>query len=246
MTHDLLTVIWKEMKEFGRQPGSRLRMALTAVIPVLYFGVVGPLTAGERWIDAPDVIFIAILVPLVVIMMTAPDSFAGERERKTLKTLLATRLGDRSILYGKLLFNIMLGWSLALATLTMALVTYNIANWSGVVQFFDLWTGFVATAVSLLMAVVTAGAGVLVSLRSGNVQQAQQLLAAALLLVPTIAGPVFLIFAKREGSWLREALDSLDGEVVAIWGMSILTVVGIIIVLTATVKFRRPRLHLLD
>ena len=242
MRRDLATVVWKEMRQMGREPGSRLRIVLAAMVPVLYFGIVGPWVAGGRWIDAPDVAFIAVLVPLVVVMLTAPDSFAGERERKTLKTLLSTRLSDHAILYGKLLFNVMLGWSMALVTLLLGLITYNLANWSGGVVLFDAWTGFTAIAISLLMSILTAGVGVLVSLRSNSVQEAQQLLAAVLLVLPTVAGPIFLLLAQKEDSWMREVLDSLDGRLVAIWGMAFLAIMGAIVLLVAERKFQRPRL----
>ena len=45
------------------------------------------------------------------------DSFAGERERHTLETLLASRLPDRAILAGKLLVPVAVAWGAALLAL---------------------------------------------------------------------------------------------------------------------------------
>jgi len=41
--------------------------------------------------------------------LTVPDSFAGVKERNAVPTLLTTRLPDRAILFGKMLFGILMG-----------------------------------------------------------------------------------------------------------------------------------------
>lgn len=91
MLRDLRTVMWKEWRSLVHQPGGRLRMLITVSVPILYFGVVGPLQAGARFVDDADPWLVVVVLPVLAVVVTAPDSFAGERERKTLRTLLAGR-----------------------------------------------------------------------------------------------------------------------------------------------------------
>ena len=48
-----------------------------------------PLQMGRDWVDSPGSLF-CLIVPLMLVGMTIPESFAGERERHTLATLLAS------------------------------------------------------------------------------------------------------------------------------------------------------------
>lgn len=50
------------------------------------------------------------------------DAIAGERERHTLETLLASRIGYRAILPGKLIVTVGYAWGMALVGLLLSLV----------------------------------------------------------------------------------------------------------------------------
>ena len=102
-------------------------MLMAVSVPILYFGVVGPLQAGARFVDDADPWFVVVVLPVLAVVVTAPDSFAGERERKTLRTLLAGRLTDRAILWGKMGFAILLGTGTMLGTLVLALFVVNVS-----------------------------------------------------------------------------------------------------------------------
>src|SRR5215207_5614395 len=96
MLTDISTVIWKEWKEFLGQRSTLLSMLFFLAV----FAGLLPLQAGERWVDSPLSVANLVFVPLFFVLTVIADSFAGERERHTLDTLLASRLTDRAILFG--------------------------------------------------------------------------------------------------------------------------------------------------
>jgi len=63
-------------------------------------GLIVPLSIGSGYVGLPAVA-ITVMAALLIVMSIVPDSFAGERDRATLETLLASRLPDRAILLGK-------------------------------------------------------------------------------------------------------------------------------------------------
>ena len=98
MIADILTVARKEWKEYvlagtGLKGG---RMGL--VIMLVVFGVVLPAQNGTDWLTSPALLLAWAWVPLMLVSGVVADSFAGERERHTLETLLASRLPDQAIL----------------------------------------------------------------------------------------------------------------------------------------------------
>jgi ABC-2 type transport system permease protein len=240
---DVGAVVWKERMAVLRQPGSRTRVLLTVAIPIGFFAVYGPLTAGRDWVREIDSLFIAVFMPILVAITTTPDSFAGERERRTLSTLLASRLSDRAILFGKVAFNVAVAWGLALVTLLIALVVVNVANSDGGLL---LLTPVVFTAdllISFLVAVLAVAVGVVISLRSVTVQQAQQTLGAALLAVPLVLGPVLFFVASRWPEWgPRELLSGVDPAVVLLGATLALLAIDVAFLALGTVRFRRDKL----
>jgi len=243
MIVDIKTVIWKEWRSLFRQPGSRTRMIFTVAIPVGYFGVFWPLQDGADFVTGAEPWFIAIVVPLLTVVMTAPDSFAGERERKTLRTLLASRLPDSAILWGKVIFSGLLGIGLMLFTLTLALVVVNtVESGEGLILIAADRMAYIL-AVSVLLSAIAAGAAVLISLRATTVQQAQQTLAAAFFLIPMIAGPVVLVMSRgsdaRPLEELFQTLGTPAGRLGLILGLAVLAA---ILLFSARIRFRRNRL----
>jgi hypothetical protein len=98
---DVWTVMWKEWRELLIQ---RVRLrggALSLLVVVAVFSIVLPLQIGSDWVESPMVLFFAGWVPFVSTAHVVADSFAGERERHTLETLLASRLSNQAILFGK-------------------------------------------------------------------------------------------------------------------------------------------------
>jgi len=240
---DVRTVIWKEWRSLFRQPGSRTRMILTVAIPIGYFGIFWPIQDGADFVTGADPWFVAIVVPLLTVIMTAPDSFAGERERKTLRTLLASRLSDSAILWAKILFSGLLGIGMMLFTLSLALVVVNIVDGGNGLILIAADRMVYMLAVSLLLSAIAAGAAVLISLRAATVQQAQQTLAAAFFLIPVVLGPVVLIMSRdsdtRPLEELFRALGTPAGRLGMIAGLGVLAAA---LLFSARMRFKRSRL----
>jgi len=242
MIADVRTVIWKEWRSFRRFPGGRWRLALTVVMPIAFFAFYGPATTGPDWVEAPDAIFVAVVVPLVVGMMVAPDSFAGERERRTLATLLSGRLPDRAILAGKVVFGVLVSWVMALLTTATAVGVVNILNRG---EGFLMLTPLLllsSVVISLLVAVLTVAVGIMVSLRSGTVQQAQQLVAAILLIPPMIAGPIVAVSLQNDPQALNRFFEARSALGVFFVAVAALVTADVVLGWIATHIFRRDRL----
>src|SRR3954465_4189577 len=103
MIDDLRTMLWKEWKETGLQRNlSRNERFMRTAVVVAIIGILLWKT-GPLMVTAPMAFFMPTFLPLFFLLAIVADSFAGERERHTLETLLATRLSDGAILIGKLL-----------------------------------------------------------------------------------------------------------------------------------------------
>jgi len=233
MMSDIWTVIWRERKTLFRYRGSRLRTVLTILVPVNFPWQM------EDWADSYVSLFSAV-VPMMMVLLTVPDSFAGERERHTLGTLLATRLPDRAILFGKLAVSVSLGFWMMIGVLALALVTANTAHWHGQVHFYSVNVLLVDLGFGLVVATLIAAAGVLISLRASTVQEAQQLLGVAVMTPPIVLGLVALLVRER----IEDLVEGIGATEAVLIVMAALAVVGAVLVAAATARFRRARLIL--
>jgi ABC-2 type transport system permease protein len=238
MMSDIWTVIWRERKTLFRYRGSRLRTVLSILVPVVMVAVYFPWQT-EDWAESYVSLFSAV-VPMMMVLLTVPDSFAGERERHTLGTLLATRLPDRAILFGKLAVSVAVGFWMMLGVLALALVTANTAHWDGQVHFYSVTVLLVDMGFGLLLAILIAGAGVLISLRASTVQEAQQLLGVAVMTPPMVLGLLALLLRER----IADLVEGLGATEAILIVMAALAVAGAGLVMAATARFRRARLIL--
>ncbi len=238
MMSDIWTVIWRERKTLFRYRGSRLRTVLTILVPVIMVAVYFPWQM-EDWADSYVSLFSAV-VPMMMVLLTVPDSFAGERERHTLGTLLATRLPDRAILFGKVAVSVALGFWMMIGVLALALVTANTAHWDGQVHFYSVNVLLVDLGFGLVVATLIAAAGVLISLRASTVQEAQQLLGVAVMTPPIVLGLVALLVRER----IEDLVEGIGATEAVLIVMAALAVVGAVLVAAATARFRRARLIL--
>ena len=137
-----------------------------------------------------------LIMPLMVSSVIAADSFAGEKERKTLEALLYTPTTDRELFTAKLLG----GWTAAVAVALLSFVVYavmvNAAAWGSIGHvFFPNWMW-----IALVFWVTPAVAGlglvvmVFVSARAQGFQDAYQ--TGGLVVLPVI----FLMIGQISGA----------------------------------------------
>jgi len=239
MMADIWTVMWKEWKEFS-QGGGRGRLGLLLFLGV--FGVFMPLQMGRGWVESPVMPVAAVWVSLFLVTTVVADSFAGEREQHTLETLLASRLPDRAILFGKVGAAVVYGWVLTMLGLLLSLVTVNVAYQGEGLLFFPAPLAVGTVLLSLLGAGLAAGAGVLVSLRAASVRQAQQTM--SLTLMALIFGIGFGAQALPV-AWkvrLAQILAGVDATQALVVGAVVLASLDAGLLAAAMRRFRRGRL----
>jgi ABC-2 type transport system permease protein len=246
MFDDLRTVMWKERKGLLRLQGSRKRAILTLFVPVLMIGIVLPLQMGRDFLNSAFSLIGAVLIPFVLVGIAIPESFAGERERHTLETLLASRLSDRAILMGKLLLAVIYGWAMTLVVLLASLMTVNVLFGEGQLMFYRPVVAVVDVVVSLLIAGLVANLGVLISLRSATAQGAQQTLMGCLMipLVVLQVVPVVMLSVVPDGEEILKKWLSVDFESAALGVIAFLLVVNVLLFLASLGRFQRARLVL--
>lgn len=232
-------MMWKESKGMLRHRGSRARFLVILLAPFL-LAVIFPLKHGAAWVQDLDSVFIAVFFPIILVSITIPDSFAGERERNTLETLLASRLPDRAILFGKVAISVALAWGATLASIVVGLVIVNVAHWEGHLLLLTPTLFLADVIVSFLLATLAAGAGVLISLRSQTVQEAMQTLTAVVLLPPMLLGMLITVMSDQ----VREIASNLKSEQMLLIIVIFLAVVDLVVFFEMMTRFRRSRLYL--
>ncbi len=245
MNTDVMTIIWKESKGLLKQGKGRSKSILVLLTPVLMFGIILPIQFREEWLTMAWSLTIALFTPLILIAPTICESFAGERERHTLETLLASRLPDRSILFGKMLVSILYGFGMTIILLAMSLVIVNILVWNGRFQIYPLGILLADLALGLLFSGLMVTVGILISLRSATVQGAQQVLM-MIFVIPIfgLQAIVFLIPTFVPMGTIREFLGRFDYNQILLILSGALLITDMGLLLAAMSRFKRSRLIL--
>lgn len=244
MIADIWTVVWKEWRELLFQRGS-LRTTIMSLLPLLLvFGIFIPSQIGSAWVESPlTIVFWAWLPTLQVFALTA-DAFAGERERHTLETLLASPLSEVAILLGKVITVVSYGWLMTLLVVLTGLVGVNFVHSDGKLLLYPASILFGGMILGFLSATLAASIGVLVSLRSPTVRQAAQKLAfvsIGLTWIPIIG--FNLLPSQLQNSLLNFAKGADISQI--FWLILIaLALVDAGLLLIAMVRFKRSRLIL--
>jgi ABC-2 type transport system permease protein len=241
MIGDVLTVMRKEWKEIMAMGGAqRGRFQLLVFVGIM--GVFLPWQFGPKWVTSPAVIGAWGWVPVVLVSTIIADSFAGERERHTLETLLASRLTDSAILFGKMAAAVAYGWGLTLAGLIVGWITVNVANRGGGLLLYSPTTAIGALVLSFFGALLASAGGVLVSLRAQTVRQAQQTLSIATMVILFV--PVFGVQGLPDDVKQRLATWAIRAGTLKLMltGLAVLAAVDLLLVFAARARFRRSRL----
>jgi ABC-2 type transport system permease protein len=206
-----------------------------------------PLQIGRALVEGPWSLVASVFIPMMSVGMMIPESFAGERERHTLGTLLASRLPDRAILFGKVAVAVGYAWGMTLMLHLVSLVMVNIIHWDGQVLLYTPIMALANVALSLLMASLVAGLGVLISLRASTVQEAQQNLMAATLfpLVLLQMIPLLLLNVLPDGrARLKELVMAANPTQIILIVLAVLVVLDLGLLMAALTRFKRARLIL--
>jgi ABC-2 type transport system permease protein len=215
----VITVVLPTMlgpEEFGMDDMGGLLRALPSELR----GMVGGMDALEQYIFLSANYMFAplfLVVPLMISSILAADSLAGEKERKTLESLLYTPITDGELFLAKVLGAFVPAQAISLVSFALYGVVVNLVGYQVMGRIFFpvatwwplvLWLG---PAVSLL----GLGATVLVSSKVNTFMQAQQ--ASGLLVLPIVG----LMIAQMGGvlflSVLLVLVLGLVAWIVGIW-----------------------------
>ncbi len=245
MFTDIYNIIRKEWKEmFFQRGGGGMRGGLLGQVLILaLLGIFLPLQMGREFLVRPTLALVWLWIPIMLTMNMIADAFAGERERHTLETLLASRLSDRSILFGKMAGSIFYGFSIAVLAMLLAVVTVNVTSPAagGGIEFYPPLVFFGGLVIIFLANTLMAALGVLISLRAKTVRQAYQQLSIGLILLFVV--PIFAIIgipSLRQA--VSEAVATWNTELVAVAAIGALLVLDAALTGAAMARFQRNKL----
>ena len=237
---DIWTVIWKEWRELLFSRGN-LRSILLSLLPsVLIFGILLPAQVGRVWVDSPMSMVLWGWLAMLPVTAIIADAFAGERERHTLETLLASPLSEQAILLGKVGAAVSYAWLLALILLLVALITVNVVAGNGIL-LYPVEVAFGGGILGLLTATLSASIGVLVSLRAPTVKQAAQQLVFASIAVTWL--PLFGLSLLPMQLQENLTLSAKSGNAtIFLWACIVLIGADFGLLMLAIARFKRSRL----
>lgn len=246
MIADIRTMIWKESRSLLRYQGRRGQLAVSLLTPLLV-SILFPIQFGLDWAEGYFSLFVGVAIPLLIVGITVPDAIAGERERHTLETLLASRLPDQAILLGKVLISVLSGWVGTLMVFAFSLLVLNLRHADGQIIFYRPAVFLAQMASSLAMSLVVAGLGVLISMRAPTVQIAQQNLFTSLMVPMMLAGFIPIIFmllgpAQDKLKFLRTVITNIKADQVVWIVIGVLILIDAGLIVAGLTRFKRERL----
>ncbi len=172
-----------------------------------------------------------LIIPLMVSSVIAADSFAGEKERKTMEALLYTPTTDRELFIAKLLSGWLTAIAVALAGFAIYVVTANVAGWSQLHRIFfpnPMWLVMIFWVVPALPG-LALGVMVMVSARAQGFQDANQLGGVVIL-------PVLVLFYGQISGLL-----SLSVTMLALFGLGV-WLLDVLLIWLSSRRFQRGKL----
>lgn len=242
MLRDLWVVLGKEWLELRSSDSPWVTLSTLAAFLAIAGGFL-PSQLGLAWLEAPWVTLLWAWIPMFLVTTVTADAVAGERERHSLETMLATRLSDASILWGKWLAAVLWVWIAMAACLPVGLLTVNLAVPGGP-HLPSAGFAVGVLAVAFAGAGLGAAAGVVVSLRAASVRHAQQVLAISVLVFALL--PVAIIRLLPEETLTALLRNLAYGPPVRIaWTVAVgLALLSLPLLILAQTRFRRGEIPL--
>lgn len=244
MIGDIVTVAWKEWREFRDQLFRIKRGGLSALVVLLLLGIFTPLQMGTIWLTSPIMLIYWPVLASGMVSTLIADAFAGERERHTLESLLATRLSDSAILIGKVVAAVLYGLTFTFANIFVGFVVLSIAHRDeGLIAIPPMHLASIILLVVLACAAL-AGVGVFISLRAATVRQAQQTLGVMMMVL--FIGPFLFLQMIDASTRLRLAasLTVIGTGRITLWAAALLGATAVVLNLLALARFKRGKLVL--
>jgi ABC-2 type transport system permease protein len=232
---DLGTVASKELREIlsrNRRFAGRRTVLRAAVLPLLlglFFGYQAAHATNTfgRGLGA----FYVGLMAMSIAGSLVADAVAGERERHTLETLLASPVSEMAILGGKLAAVISYAWGLAMVQLTAVEIGAALGGHS-----FTVPELVIVAVLSLLEATLAAAFAVQFSLRAPTVRVATRKQAQYAIVVTILASSVNVVAATPANSLTRVTIVATAAAILIFLDAALISL--------GRARFRRGRLLL--
>ena len=193
MFADLKAVMWKEYVEIFRTNGDRRQAFVKLLLFIVIITVFLPISMADIESQISAWFQLWYLIPAVTTMGIIPDAFAGERERHTLATLLASRLNVRAIALGKMAIAVIYAWSVTMLLSLSLLIKINLSDRSQKLEFYPSDFFISGSSGSLLLSILVASVGVLVCDRAESIKQAYRRVITAVMLLNLV--PLLVMLA---------------------------------------------------
>ena len=239
MLHDTITVLAKELKEILYMRNSLKATFSAMLIPVVFIGIFFSVGHGAEWVSSPLSISLWFMIAFIMVSGIIADSFAGERERHTLETLLASRLSEPAILMGKIAAAVIYGLSLAAIGALVSLISVSLTSGEG--QFLMFTPGILVTGIAtgFLAASTAAAAGVLISLKASSARQAQQMLGFAMMFL--FFSPMIIIYLVPDSiiAPLENSLNAMEPLTIGTIAGTVVIALDLVLFVIALFRFKR-------
>lgn len=175
-------LVKKELWESFGDRSSRRGGIVQAAVLVVGLGFLSPRADVQGWTSsAPLSIAFFAFIPGVAAASMAADAFAGERERRTLETLLATPVSEGVLLAGKALASIVFGLAVGVAGLLAAVMVVRTTTATPFVPSVDQVLG--ALGATLASSSLMAAAAIVVSMLVPVARATQQIISVGTMIV---------------------------------------------------------------
>jgi ABC-2 type transport system permease protein len=137
-----------------------------------------------------------LIIPLMTSSVIASDSFAGEKERKTIEALLATPVTDGELFLGKVLVSFIPSMAITIASFVIysAIIDiFSFANFGRLILPNLTWIVLIF-GLAPMIALASIGLSVMISSKVRGFREAQQI--SAILVLPLLA----LVFGQISGA----------------------------------------------
>lgn len=174
MMMDSIIVTRKELYEVLSGGANARRQKINLIVFTVIFGVFFPQRFGVEWVSTSVGLISLAWLSIFLSSTIVINSVAGERERHTLETLLASRLTDRAILNGKIMAGMIYAMGFAVVITVISLLSVNLLYWDGSIILFNAVALIFFALFVLVLSFLVGNIAVLISIKADSVRQAQQ------------------------------------------------------------------------
>ncbi len=190
----------KDIREWLADRDSRRGFVVQAAIFLFLTGLFVPWTTPAVWQSPGEAVLLYVGLPSLIASMLCADAFAGEKERHTLESLLATPLTDAELFFGKVAAAVGLSTAVSIAAVLAGILTLAVRSMHTAVLLPNMFQCTAVLVGSLGTALTISTLAAVVSSRVPVARSAQQIVQVVFLLFTGLLG-FLLHLSAGELTW---------------------------------------------